>query len=70
MLLNNFPIHHNNNQYEAKYNCSQMISWHSLIGMILFAEKKGFYILITNSFNIFILAYNIVEVFLLLTNLE
>ena len=43
VFLNNFPIQHNNKQYVAKYNCLQTITWHSLVGMILFAEEdKGF----------------------------
>ena len=43
VLLNNFPIQHNNNQYVAKYNCLQIISSPSLVEMILFAEEdKGF----------------------------
>ena len=59
MLLNNFPIQHNSNQYVAKYNCLQIISWQSLVGMILFAEEDH---LITNGFNMFIPAHNIPKV--------
>ena len=62
MLLNNFSIQHNNNQYVAKYNCLQIISWHSLVGMILFSEEEVFCNLITNCFTMFIQAHNINEV--------
>ena len=63
MLLNNFPIQHNINQYVAKYNCLQIISWHSLVGMILFAEEDNvFFVILLRIASIFIPAHNIIEV--------